>query len=363
MRSTLGQKAWASVRLMKPGPAISTFSTNGSEASSGTMRSASSRGFLPAALARTMAALVARSPWEASLGGSSVMPSMLASCGTTPSCLSCCTAARTCPWNPAKTSMKAPGKTYLSMILSENRCPLFRIMLARRLTQIGSGVKQAPVLDKRVAVGHAGDEIGDVAGIAARAGLGCLIAPLGREGGLVLAIAREKLGHDPFGVAHDAVYTRGAVDARGEEGAQQIELALHRRRERDDRLLRVAHVVGALWIERDKPSPRLGGDVVDHRGHEASERLIKKPRPVDAGMGGVQLIKRARGDRHLDEIGEGEEGGTVAVIDVVVVIGDVVGERGDLSLDRRISGKLEILPRAISKDRLGHGLTGVGPKQ
>ena len=43
------------------------------------MRSASSRGFLPATLASTIAALVARSPCEASLGGSSVMPSMLAS--------------------------------------------------------------------------------------------------------------------------------------------------------------------------------------------------------------------------------------------------------------------------------------------
>ncbi len=48
-----------------------------------------------AGLASTMAALVARSPWVGSLGAVSVMPSTLASSGTTPSCLSCWTAAKT----------------------------------------------------------------------------------------------------------------------------------------------------------------------------------------------------------------------------------------------------------------------------
>ena len=80
-------------------------------------------------------------------------------------------------------------------------------------------------------------------------------------------------------------------------------------------------------------------------------------------MGGVHLINRTRGDRHLGEIGECKERGAVAVIDIMIVVGDVVGERGDLSLDRRISAKLEILPRDIGKDRLGHRLRGVRPKQ
>ena len=39
-------------------------------------------------------------------------------------------------------------------------------MVLARLTQFGSGVKQAPVLGERVAVGHAGDEVADIAGIA-----------------------------------------------------------------------------------------------------------------------------------------------------------------------------------------------------
>ena len=51
---------------------------------SGTMRSASARGEVPAALASTMAALVARSPCEGSLVGSSMIPSTLASSGKDP---------------------------------------------------------------------------------------------------------------------------------------------------------------------------------------------------------------------------------------------------------------------------------------
>ncbi len=50
---------------MKPGPATSTFVDVGiARAAPRRCASASSRGFLPAALASTMAALVARSPWR-----------------------------------------------------------------------------------------------------------------------------------------------------------------------------------------------------------------------------------------------------------------------------------------------------------
>jgi hypothetical protein len=58
---------------MKPGPATSAFSISGSAASFAAIASASSRGFPPASLASTMAALVANSPCAGSRGGSTVM--------------------------------------------------------------------------------------------------------------------------------------------------------------------------------------------------------------------------------------------------------------------------------------------------
>ena len=55
---------------MKPGPAISALATSSSAASFGAIASASARGLVPARLASTIAALVARSPCAGSRGGS-----------------------------------------------------------------------------------------------------------------------------------------------------------------------------------------------------------------------------------------------------------------------------------------------------
>ena len=55
---------------MKPGPATSAPATSSSAASLGTIASASARGLVPARLASTIAALVARSPCAGSRGGS-----------------------------------------------------------------------------------------------------------------------------------------------------------------------------------------------------------------------------------------------------------------------------------------------------
>ena len=67
-------------------------------------------------------------------------------------------------------------------------------------------------------------------------------------------------------------------------------------------------------------------------------------------------MKRAAGDRHLGKLGEGEEARAIAVVDVVIVVGNVVGESGGLCLDRWIGVKLEVLLGAIAEDRLGNWL-------
>src|SRR5215510_12325795 len=337
MRNTRGQNEEASVRLMKPGPAISTLSICGSEASSGAMRSASARGPRPACFASTMAALVARSPCEASFGDPSVMPSMLAPGGTTPSCFNCWTAARTRPWNPAKTSMEAPED------------------YGARLTQIGRGVKQAAMLGKRKAIGHSGDEIGDVAGIGAAALRRRSVAPIGRKGVGRGAVALEQVAYHARGVGHDADDALVPVDAGEEEGAQDIEVAAQLVREGDDGMRRMTDLGGASRPTRLKPSPALCRCVFDHRADEAADGFVEEPRTVDAGIGFAHAGERTRRDRHFGKLGEGEESGAVAVVDVVIVIGDVIGERRGLRLDRGEGRKLEVLPCAVFADRLGHG--------
>ncbi|CDO37298.1 hypothetical protein SPHV1_320017 [Novosphingobium sp. KN65.2] len=79
--------------MMKPGPAISAEVTSSSFASSATSASARSRGFSPAGLASTIAALVARSPCEGSRGGSTVIAPRLSPPGSVPAASSASSAA------------------------------------------------------------------------------------------------------------------------------------------------------------------------------------------------------------------------------------------------------------------------------
>jgi hypothetical protein len=70
--TTPKREAFERVKLMKPGPAISAFAISGAEARAFTMASAASRGFAPTRLASCRATLVAKSPWSALRGRSSV---------------------------------------------------------------------------------------------------------------------------------------------------------------------------------------------------------------------------------------------------------------------------------------------------
>ena len=55
-------------------------------------------------------------------------------------------------------------------------------------------------------------------------------------------------------------------------------------------------------------------------------------------------------DRQLDQLVEVQQPGAEPVVDVVIVVGDVVGDRGDLRLEARPGAKLEV-PLGI---RFGH---------
>ena len=69
---------------MKPGPGDIDLGHFGRLRSFAAIISASSRGFLPASLASTIAALVAMSPWLASRGGSTTMRDRSGGAGKTP---------------------------------------------------------------------------------------------------------------------------------------------------------------------------------------------------------------------------------------------------------------------------------------
>jgi hypothetical protein len=92
--------------------------TCGSLRSSAAIFSARSRGFEPASLASTMAALVARSPWLASRGSSTTMRERSGGAEKAPALVSVATAAPTCSVKTWKTFMPRPD----SKSISDTRC-------------------------------------------------------------------------------------------------------------------------------------------------------------------------------------------------------------------------------------------------
>jgi hypothetical protein len=96
-RSRSRQKASEILRLMKPGPATAPSTTSGLAFRRASSGSAMSRGFFFAALASTMAALVAMSPCAASRGGSAVTAEKSSPDGNSPAACMAFSAASISP--------------------------------------------------------------------------------------------------------------------------------------------------------------------------------------------------------------------------------------------------------------------------
>ena len=112
---------------------------------------------------------------------------------------------------------------------------------------------------------------------------------------------------------------------------------------------RVTHIVGADRRQALQPPARLGDGVIDQRGDEPPRRLVERAGSIEAGIGCAHFGKRAAGKRHFGKLGESEKAGAIAVIDVMIVVGDVVGERRKLRFDRSKGVEREILPLRNSR--------------
>src|SRR5271163_2306414 len=138
--------------LMKPGPAASALETSGSRARSAARLAANARGFEPASLASrayTIAALVERSPWTDSRGGSTTKRLRSTPRGNSPAAIRFASSRAMRDWKSAK--------TFIFLHAVEAWAPQERAPLS----QVGSAVKKAAVLGDRESVGHAGDVVGD----------------------------------------------------------------------------------------------------------------------------------------------------------------------------------------------------------
>ena len=88
---------------------------------------------------------------------------------------------------------------------------------------------------------------------------------------------------------------------------------------------------------RGDPSPpsrrfALGDDVLDHVGDQAAQKLVRPPSRFDARMQTIHLAQDVARDRQVGKLIEREQLRPQAVVDVVRVVGDIVGQRRGLRL-------------------------------
>ena len=97
------------------------------------------------------------------------------------------------------------------------------------------------------------------------------------------------------------------------------------------------------------PRARFDQHVVDHIADLVADQLGQQPVGVDFGVERADLGPAPRDQGHGEQFFEAEQAGAQAVVDVVIVVGDVVGDRGDLRLEARPARQIE---REFGIDRL-----------
>ena len=63
---------------------------------------------------------------------------------------------------------------------------------------------------------------------------------------------------------------------------------------------------------------------------------------LEARIPSGHVLENRTDQRHLGQIGDGEKAGAQPIFDIMIVVRDVIGERGDLSLEARPTVQLQI---------------------
>ena len=143
-----------------------------------------------------------------------------------------------------------------------------------------------------------------------------------------------------------------AIHVGFEEGFDGVVACPHSGGKAHDRHLRPAHRVGGLRLDPGDPAFGLGDDVVDEKSDQAPDELMNQPMAVEVRIGRPYLADDLARQRRRGNVVDVEKLGAQAVVDIVGVVSDIVGNGGDLRFGAGEAPQLEILQPRIVEDRL-----------
>ncbi len=171
---------------------------------------------------------------------------------------------------------------------------------------------------------------------------------------------REQIAHHALGVAHHAHHALMAVHARIQkalDGGVGLLPSPAKTPPAGPPAWRTSAAVPGLSAATRRPVSAITSSIMRVISRRTS--LVHAPARLDARILRVDLAHDVADDRHRGDVVEREQVGAQAVVDVMGVVGDVVGERRDLRFGAGLRPQFQILDLVVGQDRRRHAVLGV----
>ncbi len=123
----------------------------------------------------------------------------------------------------------------------------------------------------------------------------------------------------------------------------------HFGRKTRQRLPQRTHRGRTVRLQPPNPRPRFSDQVHDHRIDQAANDFMNQARPAQIRIPPPHLVQRPPHKWHRRQGIRFEQAGPQRIVDVVIVVGDIVGQRGHLRFRTSESVKLQIVARVIRR--------------
>ena len=214
----------------------------------------------------------------------------------------------------------------------------------------------------RIAIGHAGDIIADEPRAAHLIGadLGRCLRPFGRHQIRGHEKPGKKIADDQARLVTDADQPLMPVHVRKQKLSKSTCRCSLMPAEKpiSGRALR-PHVVHACDPRRGDPPAALRDGILDKIGDEPAHKLMNGTNGLEARIKRRDLAANATQKIDLANLRKIDEPGAQAIVDIMRIIGDVVGERRRLCLGAGKTREVEILDGIIFEDRRGKSAFGI----
>ena len=188
---------------------------------------------------------------------------------------------------------------------------------------------------QRETVGHSGDKVADPPrpfGLAFGPVFGR--QPFGGHRSRIALIACKEIEYELFGIPHHPHHPFVPVHMQLQEFLDRGFRASRLVRKDNQRLVLIADLFGRRRPSQLQTAMRLDHDSANEMGNQFAHQFGAAPALVKSGILGVDLRDHRGRERNLLEIVDRKQACAQTVIDVMRIIGDVVGDRSDLGFQR-----------------------------